>query len=101
MTAVHLWDIQTHWINNEQRDLYNTNYNYKSWSDFRECCPYRMWKPYFLTSWSWKDDKLQLVFCTPYKDKTLISYVEIPVKQQDEDHVRLFIKKHMPQFWVI
>lgn len=101
LTQKSLWEIETHWITNETPDIYHTTYLYKNWKDFRDCCPYRMWKPYILTSWSWKEDTLQLVFCTPYKNRTSISYVEIPVTYMDEELVRQFIKKHMPQFWVI
>ena len=28
-------------------------------------------------------------------------FVEFPVKSQDEDEIRTWIKKHMPEFWKV
>jgi hypothetical protein len=97
-----LWKIPTMWFSPPPfNDRTTMSFNYKNWKDFIECRPHRMWKPYVMTSWSWKDDKLQFIFNTPYKSGISISYVEIPVTEADEPEVRSWIKRHMPEFWII
>jgi hypothetical protein len=97
-----LWKISTMWFSPPPfNDRTTMSFNYKNWKDFIECRPHRMWKPYVMTSWSWKDDKLQFIFNTPYKSGISISYVEIPVTEADEPEVRAWIKRHMPEFWII
>ena len=50
----HLWEIETHWFNKNQNEYINSTFPYKSWKDFLECKPYKLWKPYILSSWTWK-----------------------------------------------
>jgi hypothetical protein len=51
---MHLWEMPTAWFPKPDTEYINCTYNYKSWKDFRECKPYKLWKPYILSSWSWK-----------------------------------------------
>jgi hypothetical protein len=102
MTEQPLWEIPTTWFTPPKfNELNNMTYPYRNWKDFLDCRPQRMWKPYVLTSWSWKDDTLQFIFNTPFRNGISISYVEIPVTHADEPQVRAWIKKHMPLFWII
>ncbi len=50
----HLWEIDTHWFGKRDDEVLHSTYPYKSWKDFMECKPYKLWKPYILSSWSWK-----------------------------------------------
>jgi hypothetical protein len=53
----HLWDMPTSWFPRPENEYINSTYTYKSWKDFQECKPYKLWKPYILSSWSWKVQK--------------------------------------------
>lgn len=57
-SSIHLWDMETSWFEKPKNDYMNSTFPYKSWKDFRECKPYKLWKPYILSSWSWKRFKL-------------------------------------------
>lgn len=50
----HLWEMDTHWFHKSKDEYIHSTYFYKSWKDFTECKPYKLWKPYILSSWSWK-----------------------------------------------
>ena len=50
----HLWEIETHWFGKRDDEVLHSTFPYKSWKDFMECKPYKLWKPYILSSWSWK-----------------------------------------------
>jgi hypothetical protein len=50
----HLWEMTTSWFPKPENDPINSTFVYKSWKDFRDCKPYKLWKPYILSSWSWK-----------------------------------------------
>ena len=97
-----LWSMNTcrlvHRHNNEDG---NTLYPYHSWKDFRDCRPYKLWKPYYMTSWAWKDNTFQIVFTTTYKNSHIVRFVEFPVKQEEEPAIRAWIKSHMPVYWNI
>ena len=102
MEKLPLWDVTTHWfIPPRDYTMSVTAIMYRSWKDFTDCRPYHLWKPYTLTSWAWKNDKLQLVFMTPYTKGSITSYVEIPVVKDNEPAIREWILRHMPQFWKI
>ncbi len=50
----HLWEVDTHWFGKRDDEVLHSTFPYKSWKDFMECKPYKLWKPYILSSWSWK-----------------------------------------------
>jgi hypothetical protein len=50
----HLWEIETPWFNKNQNEYIHSTFPYKSWKDFLDCKPYKLWKPYILSSWSWQ-----------------------------------------------
>lgn len=50
----HLWEMETHWFNKNQNESTSSTFPYKSWKDFLDCKPYKLWKPYILSSWAWK-----------------------------------------------
>ena len=50
----HLWEMDTHWFKKPKDEYINVSFTYKSWKDFLDCKPYKLWKPYILSSWSWK-----------------------------------------------
>jgi hypothetical protein len=52
--TTHLWDMDTLWFTKPDNETINSTFAYKSWKDFQECKPYKLWKPYILSSWSWK-----------------------------------------------
>jgi len=54
-----------------------------------------------MTSWSWKDNTLQIVFNTLTSRGISITYIEMPVKQEEEPLIRDWIKRHTPEFWNI
>lgn len=54
MDPQHLWEIETSWFLRPDSEYINGTFSYKSWSEFRDCKPYKLWKPYILSSWSWK-----------------------------------------------
>jgi hypothetical protein len=49
-----LWEMQTMWFTRTTTEFTDNTFHYKSWKDFVECKPYKLWKPYILSSWSWK-----------------------------------------------
>ncbi len=53
-TMPHLWEMDTHWFNKNQNEYIQSTFPYKSWKDFIDCKPYKLWKPYILSSWAWK-----------------------------------------------
>jgi hypothetical protein len=42
------------WFEKPTNDHVNSTFPYKSWKDFTEYKPHKLWKPYILSSWSWK-----------------------------------------------
>ena len=50
----HLWEMDTHWFSKLDTEAVNATFTFKNWNDFQECKPYKLWKPYILSSWSWK-----------------------------------------------
>lgn len=42
------------WFEKPTNDHINSTFPYKSWKDFTEYKPHKLWKPYILSSWSWK-----------------------------------------------
>ena len=50
----HLWEMETHWFSKNKNEYVESTFPYKSWKDFLECKPYKLWKPYILSSWCWK-----------------------------------------------
>ena len=54
MTDIHLWDMETLWFTGNENQHIQTTFRYKSWAEFQECKPYKLWKPYIVSSWSWK-----------------------------------------------
>lgn len=50
----HLWEMDTHWFLKNKNDHVESTFPYKSWKEFLECKPYKLWKPYILSSWCWK-----------------------------------------------
>ena len=95
---LHLWEMETAWFQPHVNEIMNQTFIYNSWKQFIECKPYRIWKPYVLSSWAWKDDKLQLVFLSPERF-TGMNRAEIVVSKEEEPLVREWVKKHMPTFW--
>jgi hypothetical protein len=94
----HLWEMGTAWFQPQPNEFMAQTFYYKSWKDFKEYRPYQIWKPYILSSWCWKSNKLQLVFISPERFIGM-NRVEIDVKEEDEPFVREWIKNHMPNFW--
>ncbi|NBO61022.1 MAG: hypothetical protein EBU82_08635 [Flavobacteriia bacterium] len=54
----HLWEMDTHWFQKSKDEYIQGTFNYKNWKDFIDCKPYKLWKPYILSSWSWKTRSL-------------------------------------------
>ena len=54
MEQPRLWEMETLWFRGNQNQHIQTNFHYKSWSEFQEYKPYKLWKPYIMSSWSWK-----------------------------------------------
>lgn len=50
----HLWEMDTLWFTGQESQHIQTVFRYKSWAEFDECKPYKLWKPYIVSSWSWK-----------------------------------------------
>jgi hypothetical protein len=50
----HLWEMNTYWFYKNKNENADTTFPYKSWKEFLECKPYKIWKPYILSSWCWK-----------------------------------------------
>jgi hypothetical protein len=61
-TELHLWEMETSWFDKPKSEMMNGTYPYKSWKDFQDCKPYKLWKPYILSSWSWKQFNLEETF---------------------------------------
>ena len=106
-----LWEMETHWFQPHKKEFMNQTFTYKDWNQFMECKPYRIWKPYVLSSWAWKEmyddedeekkelkDIFQVVFISPERF-TGMNRAEICVKKEDEPLIREWVKKHMPSFW--
>lgn len=141
----HLWEIETHWFYKSKHEYVESTFPYKSWKDFLDCKPYKLWKPYILSSWSWKTifpkeytatkqnetyktvmdcskmlrihpstydepsvfaegadtngvEMLQIVFLSPDRF-TGVHRVEIIIQKEDEDLVKDWLQRHMPNFW--
>ena len=67
----HLWEMKTMWFEKPTNDHINSTFPYKSWKDFIDYKPHKLWKPYILSSWSWKkctldhlDQKKYIVDCS-------------------------------------
>ncbi len=56
MSEAALWTMNTLWFNKTDNEFTNNTFFYKSWKDFIDCKPYKLWKPYILTSWCWKQN---------------------------------------------
>jgi hypothetical protein len=50
----HLWEMETLWFTKGPHEFVESTFPYKSWKDFMDCKPYKLWKPYILSSWCWK-----------------------------------------------
>ena len=74
---------------------------YRSWQDFMDCKPYHTLKPYFVSSWAWKNNTVQLIFMLPGQLDSLLTYIEFPVKREDEPGLRIWLKSHMHPSWKI
>lgn len=121
--SIPLWEIETSWFLPKQGDIGESNYTYASWKDFMMCKPYKFWKPYVLSSWSWKKvneipmtlrrqtyedasvtdhdaTKLQIVFLSSSRFQG-VTCVEMFISKNDENEVREWLKNHMPKFWKI
>lgn len=94
----HLWEMETVWFQPHANEYMNQTFQYKDWNQFIECKPYRIWKPYVLSSWAWKEDQFQLVFLSPERF-TGVNRAEISVRREEEPIIREWIMKHMPTFW--
>ena len=55
---MHLWEMDTHWFQKSKDEYIQGTFHYKNWKDFVDCKPYKLWKPYILSSWSWKTRSL-------------------------------------------
>lgn len=99
-SPIHLWEMDTAWFQPLDNEHMTHTFTYRSWKEFVDYKPYRIWKPYVLSSWSWKDDKLQLVFISPERF-TGMNRAEITVKNEDETIIRDWIKNHKPNFWMV
>ncbi len=51
--------METSWFEKPDTEYINGTFNYKSWKEFQECKPYKLWKPYILSSWSWRYTSLE------------------------------------------
>lgn len=95
-----LWEMQTSWFLPYPQEYMNQTFTYKSWKEFVEYKPYRIWKPYVLSSWCWKENMFQIVFLSPERFIGM-NRAEIQVTKEDEPHIRDWLKKHMPTFWML
>lgn len=119
-----LWDMETLWFRGNEKHHVQTTFHYRSWNEFRECKPYKLWKPYIVSSWSWKplslvyppcketmlsilsttsqtetaSELLQILFISPDRFSE-IHRVEIHIQKKDEPDVRKWLKNHMPTLW--
>jgi hypothetical protein len=93
-----LWEMDTAWFQPQPNEFMTHTFTYRSWKEFVDCKPYRLWKPYVLSSWCWKSNTLQLVFISPERFIGM-NRAEITVTQADEPLIREWIKNHMPNFW--
>jgi hypothetical protein len=50
----HLWEMKTYWFYKNKHENVDSTFPYRSWKDFMDCKPYKIWKPYILSSWCWK-----------------------------------------------
>jgi hypothetical protein len=105
MSSTHtlpLWEMETLWFQPHINEFMIQTFTYKDWNQFIECKPYRIWKPYVLSSWAWKEyngeNHFQLVFVSPERF-TGMNRAEIVVKKEEEPLIREWVKKHMPTFW--
>lgn len=49
-----LWEMPTLWFSRPDSEFTDNTFHYKTWKEFVECKPYKLWKPYILSSWCWK-----------------------------------------------
>ena len=77
--------------------------NYSSWKEWTDNQPYNyLWKSYKLLMWNINEDcssskfNIQLFYLMP-KEKFEMQVVHIPVNQDDEEEIRLWLKD---QIWV-
>ena len=97
-----LWDIPTHWYIIPQASTSTiTPIPYRSWSDFMDSKPYHEWHQVTIISWSWRNTMFQIIFTTRLNDLTGMTYIEFPVKREDEPQIREWIKKQIPECWKI
>lgn len=99
-SPIHLWEMDTAWFQPQKNEHMNQTFAYRSWQDFIDYKPYKLWKPYVLSSWAWKEDKVQFVFISPERFIGM-NRAEVTVKKEDEPMVREWIKHHMPKFWIL
>lgn len=55
-SELHLWEMNTLWFIKPDNEFTSNNFFYKSWKEFVDVKPYKLWKPYVLSSWCWKKD---------------------------------------------
>lgn len=95
---VQLFDIETSWLNSDDQVILFTN-----WNQFMECVPYKRWKPYVVSSWSWDKERgsLQIIFSCVKRESGKIMIVETPIRIEEEPSVRRWLKNHMSAIWKI
>ena len=102
MTSTSIWEINSIWFTPPRNNDRGTNIiPYRSWKDFIDCKPYRVGKPYIMTSWAWKNDNFQIVFIFTQQSALDMVYIEFPVKKEEEPAIRLWLKKHTHPIWLI
>jgi len=89
MNSEPLWEMETSWFTRPESEVVNGTFTYKSWKDFLEYKPYKLWKPYILSSWSWKlldpTDLLQAKKPRPPTEKTTMDCKQI-LRQTPSDY---------------
>jgi hypothetical protein len=90
----HLWEMDTAWFIPSPTDM---NISYMNWKNFQDNTPDFIFNQHIMTSWSWANDNLQIIFAN--RTRSSVTYIQIPVTQGQEQEIRAWIKKHKPQFW--
>ena len=91
---MHLWEMETASFVPSSTEM---NISYSSWKNFQDNTPDIIFKNHIMISWAWVNYSLQLVFSD--RARGLITYVQIPVKHDEEPEIRAWIKQHKPKFW--
>lgn len=83
MTSQHLWEMKTSWFDKPDNEYIHSTFPYKSWNDFQEYKPYKLWKPYILSSWCWKKMNIDVKPVLPSPSKLLHLHKSIYDKEWD------------------